>query len=243
MVMTTALELQLWPEALAAMAKIMNASGASWTVRRAAFEASGFEYISGNDPARRAATQRIVDEAVACGAKTLIVPECGHAYPALRWKAANDIGEKLPFEVRAISEFIGREIAAGRLKLKKAGNGGSVTYHDPCKIGRLGGVFDEPRAALAAMGVALREMESHGKTQYCCGGGAGQMLIERAAPLRRRAFEIKMHQVDDSGADAVVTSCESCRINFSIGAENANWQKPVKSLVEMVAENLAGEDS
>jgi Fe-S oxidoreductase len=69
------------------------------------------------------------------------------------------------------------------------------------------------------------------------------MLIERAAPLRKRAFNIKMQQVDDTGADAVVTSCESCRMNFNIGAENSNWQKDVRSLVEMVADNLAGEGS
>ena len=65
------------------------------------------------------------------------------------------------------------------------------------------------------------------------------MLIERAAPLRKRAFDIKMRQVDETGADAVVTSCESCRMNFAIGAESAHWEKQVKSLVEMVAENLA----
>lgn len=238
MVLTTALEIRLWPDALAALAKVMNASGANWSLRRAAFDASGFEYTSGNAQARRAMTRKIIDEAAACGAKTLIVPECGHAYPALRWKAADEYGGPLPFEVLAISEFIGREIDAGRLKLSKSGNGGSMTYHDPCKIGRLGGVFDEPRTALAAMGVELKEMESHGKTQYCCGGGGGVMLIDRAAPLRKRAFGIKMRQVEDTGADAVVTSCESCRMNFAIGAEGANWQTPVKSLVQMVADHL-----
>ncbi len=239
MVLTTALDLTVLPSALTAMAKIMNALGANWTLRRSGYEASAFEYISGDEGAQRDATRRIVEEAKACGAKTLIVPECGHAYPALRWKAAERLGEPLPFEVMAISEFIGRELAAGHLKLAKAQNGGSVTYHDPCKIGRLGGVFDEPRQALDALGLELREMESHGPTQYCCGGGAGVMLIERAAPLRQRAFEIKMRQVDDTGAAAVVTSCESCRMNFAIGAANANWQTPVKSLMELVAENLA----
>jgi Fe-S oxidoreductase len=240
MVLTTALEIRLWPDALAALAKVMNASGANWTLRSGAFDASGFEYTSGSQAARRAMTQKIIAEAEACGAGTLIVPECGHAYPALRWKAADDRGEALPFEVLAISEFIGREIEAGRLQLRKAGNGGAVTYHDPCKVGRLGGVFDEPRAALGAMGMELKEMESHGKTQYCCGGGGGVMLIERAGQLRKRAFEIKMRQVDDTGADAVVTSCESCRMNFAIGAEVHNWQTPVKSLVQMVADHLPG---
>ncbi len=238
LVLTTALELSVWPTALAATVRVMNAAGANWTLRGAGSEASNFEYISGDTQAKRQAALRIIEAAVACGAKTVIVPECGHGYRVLRWDGADIYGQPLPFDVLAISEFIGREVQAGRLKLKQA-SGGPVTYHDPCKLGRLSGVFDEPRAALAAMGVELREMESHGKTQYCCGGGAGVMLIERAAPLRQRAFEIKMRQVDDTGAGAVVTSCESCRMNFTTGAEKANWQTPVKSLVELVAENLA----
>jgi Fe-S oxidoreductase len=64
------------------------------------------------------------------------------------------------------------------------------------------------------------------------------MLIEGAAMLRQRAFEIKMRQVDDTGADAVVTTCDSCRTTFITGAQNANWQTSVESLVELVAENL-----
>ena len=55
-------------------------------------------------------------------------------------------------------------------------------------------------AAIAALGLELSEMESHAKTNYCCGGGGGQFLIERAAPLRAKAFEIKMHEVDATGA-------------------------------------------
>jgi Fe-S oxidoreductase len=100
-------------------------------------------------------------------------------------------------------------------------------------------VFDEPRAALAALGVDLREMESHGKTQYCCGGGAGVFLIDASEPLRRRTFEIKQHQVDDTGADTLVTTCNTCRMSFTSGARKVNWTTPIESLIELVAANLA----
>jgi Fe-S oxidoreductase len=99
-------------------------------------------------------------------------------------------------------------------------------------------VFEEPRIALQALGVELREMESHGKTQYCCGGGGGVFLINAAEPLRRRAFEIKQHQVDDTGAESLVTTCDTCRINFMSNARKVNWTTPVESLVELVAANL-----
>jgi len=179
-----------------------------------------------------------VTAAIACGAKIVITPECGHAYPALRWEAANALDQPPPFEVMAISEYIGREIRAGRLKVKPIGKQKKVTYHDPCKLGRHGGVFDEPRVALAALGVDLREMESHGETQYCCGGGGGVFLIDAAEPLRRRTFEIKQHEVDETGADSLVTTCDSCRMTFMSGARKVSWQKPIESLVELVAANL-----
>jgi Fe-S oxidoreductase len=92
--------------------------------------------------------------------------------------------------------------------------------------------------ALNALGVDLREMESHGRTNFCCGGGEGVNWIARAAPLRQKAFAIKMAEVNETGADSVVTSCDSCRYNFITGGENANWDKPIESLVELVAENL-----
>jgi Fe-S oxidoreductase len=100
-------------------------------------------------------------------------------------------------------------------------------------------VFAEPRAAIEALGLGLIEMESHGRTGYCCGGGGGQFLIGRAQRLRQRAFEIKMHEADDTGAKTVVTACNSCRYNFLAGARDANWHTEVKSLVELVGNQLA----
>ena len=183
-------------------------------------------------------TCQVVNDALAAGEKTLVVPECGHAYAQLRWKAADVLGRPLPFEVLAISEFVGREVQAGRLKLRKAAGRKTVTYHDPCRVGRWSGVLAEPRAALAAIGVELREMESHGRTNYCCGGGGGVFLNASAAQLRKGAFRIKRQEADATGADAVVTACGHCRLSFMAGAEQAHWDKPIESLVELVAENL-----
>jgi Fe-S oxidoreductase len=239
LLLTTAPELLVYGRSLAATARIMNHLGVDWTFSSRGFEAANFGALSGDETAQRQATQRIVDAARACGAKFVIVPECGHAYPALRWEGANQLGEPLPFEVLAISELIGRELESGRLRLKQTAAGKTVTFHDPCKLGRQGGVFDEPRKALAALGIELRETESKAKTNYCCGGGAGVFLLERAAPLRAAAFRIKRDQFDATGAQSVVTSCSSCRMSFAVGAQQNNWNVPVESLVELVAENLA----
>jgi Fe-S oxidoreductase len=239
LLLTTASDLLIYHRSLAATMRIMNHLGFDWTFSSSAFEAANSGAVSGDEAAQRQATQRVVDAALACGAKFVVVPECGHAYPALRWDGPNEVGRAFPFQVLAISELIGRELESGRLRLKPLGPGKRVTFHDPCKFGRKGGVIDEPRKALAALQVDLRETESKGTTNYCCGGGGGVFFIGRAAPLRNAAFNIKRKQFDATGADSVVTGCGSCRMNFAVGAQQNNWNVPVESLVELVADSLA----
>jgi Fe-S oxidoreductase len=230
----TALDVRLFPDSVKGAAKIFNRTGASWTLLSASAELLGT-----GESAEELDLKRIASEAEARGAKFVILPQCGHSYPRLRFEGANILGRALPFEVLSITEYVGREIQAGRLKLRPMPGQPKVTYHDPCKIGRHGGVFAEPRAAISALGLELREMESHERTNYCCGGGGGQFLIAKAQPLRQRAFEIKMREVDDTGAGAVITACNSCRYNYLAGAADANWQTGVQSLVEMVGAQLA----
>ncbi|MCH8073381.1 MAG: (Fe-S)-binding protein [Proteobacteria bacterium] len=239
LVLTTAVEVLLFSDALAATAKILNRLGADWTMLSQGFEAANIGLVSGDEVTQKRATAKIVEQAKACGARTVILPESGHAYQALRWEGANVLGEVLPFEVLAMSEFIAREIDAGRLKLKSPANGSSVTYHDPCRLGRHGGVIEQPRQVLKALGLDFREADSNGRENFCCGGGCGEYVIKRSAPLRQKAFEIKKREFDETGADTVITSCANCRINLMIGADNAGWQKPVESLVEKVAASLA----
>jgi len=239
LVLTTAVEVKLFPESLAATAKILNRMRADWTLSSDAFEATNVGLLAGDGNAQRKASARIVDCAKACGARTVIVPEAGHSYQALRWEAASKLGEELPFYVVALSEYIATELESGKLKLGKAANGKAVAYHDPCRLGRQSGVYDQPRDVLRALGVNLRETDSNKRENYCCGGGCAEFVIQRAAPLRQKAFEIKKQQFDDAEADAVITTCANCRINLMIGAENAGWSKPVGGLAELVAANLA----
>jgi Fe-S oxidoreductase len=238
MVLMSAMDASVFKDAIAATARILNRLGLDWTIRTGAGDAAAYDWMSGDERMHAAMTKRVVEDAIAAGAKTVIVPECGHGYAALRWGGANVHGGPLPFEVVAISEFIGREVKAGRLKLRRLAAQKSVTYHDPCKVGRWSGVLDEPRETLAAIGFELREMESHATTNYCCGGGGGVFLNQRAATLRQGAFRIKMQEADATGAGAVVTACGHCRMTFMAGAQQANWQKPIESLVELVAANL-----
>lgn len=239
MVVTTVIDVLLYQDALAATARILNHLGIRWTLRSAGFEAANFGLLSGSETLQKAASQRLIDEALAIGAKTVILPECGHAYPALRWDARLHDGRPLPFEVLAVSEFVGREITAGRLRLQAPEDPArKITYHDACKLARHGGVVDEPRAALKALGMDLRETTPTAEQNWCCGGGAGAFLINRAEGLRHKAWGIKREQIDATGADTVVVSCGSCRLNVMAGAEADAWPTKIESVVEMVARQL-----
>lgn len=241
MLVTTVIDVLLFQDALAATARILNHLNIDWTLRSAGFEAANFGLLSGNEALQKAASKRLIDEAVAIGAKAVILPECGHAYPALRWDGRLPDGGPLPFEVLAAAEFVGREIREGRLALSPGNPDRRLTYHDACKLARHGGVLDEPRAALNALGVDFREANPTAELNWCCGGGAGAFLINRAAPLRHKAWQIKRAQIEATGADTVVLSCASCRLNFMEGVEAEQASMHIESLVETVAAQLPRE--
>jgi Fe-S oxidoreductase len=240
LVLSSALDFLKDESVLAATAKVMNKLGVSWTIRSDGFESANFGALSGDVQAQKRISKRVIDAAMAAGAKKVIVAECGHAYPVLRWEAATLYGKALPFEILSVAEYLGQELKAGRLKVKKAGNGAShVTFHDPCKLGRMGGSFDESRDVLRALGVKLTEMESHGRTNLCCGGGGGVAMLKSAETLRQKAFELKREEVERTGAPTVVTACNTCMQNLAAGKAWLNWDKDIVNLVQLVSDNLA----
>jgi Fe-S oxidoreductase len=239
MVLTSGLDIMLFNDALAGTAKILNHMGVKWSFCTEAYESANFGLLSGHEDTQRKTSTEIINKAAACGAKMIITPECGHAFPSLRWEGAEMVGHALPFEVMSVSEFLGRQVMDGKLKLKKATERRVVALHDPCKVGRMGGSFAEARAVVEALGLELHETESNHQYNFCCGGGAGVFLINRAADLRQKAYEIKISEVKDTGAESLVVSCGSCRLNFEVGKMKAHDTINIDSLVALVADNLA----
>ena len=83
-----------------------------------------------------------------------------------------------------------------------------ATYHDPCHLGRMLGVTEEPRAILRALGVDLVEMEHSGTFSTCCGGGGGLTTVDPATSLA-----IGKNRVRDAlqaGVENIVTCCPTC---------------------------------
>lgn len=237
----SSIEIQKYPEAMAATAKILNAMGESWTFRTDGFEATNFGMMSGNTDWQKATSMRIIDAAIKVGAKMVLLPECGHAYMALRWMGANIYGKPLPFKVQHVSEYLADALNSGKLKVKNVDK--SVAFHDPCQVSRRGGATQAPRDILKHLGVDFREMQNGGDYNWCCGGGGGVVTINRANELRYKVFELKMEQVEATEADALLSSCANCRQTFDDGQEHFDWKYTAESLLELVAENLEEDDA
>lgn len=236
----SSIEIMKYPGSIVATAKIMNHMGLNWTFRSDGYEATNFGMLSGNARWQKDMSMKLINAAIACGAKVLVLPECGHAYGALRWQGANMYGKPLPFQVRHISEFLGENIKNGKIRVRKLDK--SVTFHDPCQVSRRGGAVEAPRDVLAGLGVDLREMKAAKGFNWCCGGGGGVVTIHRADNLRYRTFQIKMKQVEDTDAELLVTSCSNCRQTFDDGQAHFRWNKTMNSLLELVADNLSEEE-
>jgi heterodisulfide reductase subunit D len=87
----------------------------------------------------------------------------------------------------------------------------TVTYHDPCRLGRQMGIYDEPRDLVKAVeGVELVEMEHHGEDAMCCGVSSMMSCNENSRALRVSRFD----EMRATGADLVLTSCPKCVTHF-----------------------------
>jgi len=238
MLLLSSMEIMNFPEFIEAIAKIFAKAGASWTIATEAFEATNSGIQIGVSDIATELVQRIVDAAEKLKVKTVISPECGHAYTAIRWDGPNLVGKKFSFKVRHILEVLDDLRQQGRLKTSGL-EPGKLTYHDPCQISRRGGVIDEPRRLIDMISDNFVEMPDHGKMNWCCGAGGGVSANERADEIRLKVFQRKKDQFDAIRPDAIVSACSNCRIHLEDGLEEYNMDIPLLSLTETIADHLA----
>ena len=235
----SSVEVMKYPVSVVAMAKLLNRAGVDWTLSTKGYEATNFGFLAGKIDIAKILIERIVDAAESVGAKTVIIPECGHAFGVMRWAGENILGRPLPFDVMHITEYLAALKREGRLAFKPLDE--PVTYHDPCQISRRGGAAEEARYLLEGFATDFREMSPTGNQNWCCGGGGGVQAISRAADLRHKVFKIKMDQVEETGAGTVLSSCANCRLTMDESKEHWHWDRELDSLVEVLAEHLVEE--
>lgn len=136
------------------------------------------------------------------------------------------------YHVNHHSTFIAELYREGRLAFNPW-KGGSVTYHDPCYLGRYNGEYDAPRDVLKALGIEVREMQRSGYRSRCCGGGGGAPITD--IPGKQRIPDMRMQDVGDTGADLVAVGCPQCTAMLE-GVVDATAE--VRDIAELVADAL-----
>jgi Fe-S oxidoreductase len=160
-----------------------------------------------------------------------VVTHCAHCFQTLK----KDYAQRgLELEVLHHSELLDQLLQAGRLKLKEMPTE-SVTFHDPCYLGRYNGVFNAPRNVLDRAGFKRLEMADSGSRAMCCGAGGGHAFFQDAKGGKVNV--IRAEQAAATGATTVATACPFCLPMLEEGlASRPNIR--VRDIAEVVAERL-----
>ncbi len=150
-------------------------------------------------------------------------------YP--RW--AQELGLEYPFEARHYSELLAERVRSGDLSFDKAIDM-RVTWHDSCHMGRAGGIYEPPRELLRAIpGLEVVEMEHNREQAHCCGSVMSLVADPQAA---KRIGDMRLREVDDVRAEAVVTSCPCCEVQLRVTAEKTGRDLPIIDLGTIVCD-------
>jgi Fe-S oxidoreductase len=226
-----------------AFTKILNAAGVNYAVLGKNESCTG-------DSARRAGREDIFFGLASQNVEILnevapkrIVTTCPHCLHTLKNEYPAFGGN---YEVIHHTQFINELVGAGKISLEVSNDQLSVTFHDPCYLGRHNQTFDAPRSTLASAGALTIEMPRNSAKAFCCGAGGAQMWKEEENGTGRvneaRFAEAKSTLLSaagpSAGAGTVAVGCPFCltMMNDASKADGGNIQ--VKDVAEIVAERL-----
>ena len=231
-----------------AVAELLHTAGVSFAVLGKGETCTG-------DPARRAGNEFVFQQLALENVETLteagatkIVTSCAHCLNTLK----NEYPELgVSAEVVHHTQLLNRLVRDGRLTpvAPPAGSvgGRTITYHDPCYLGRHNQVYDPPRDLLGSIpGATVAEMPRHGSRSFCCGAGGARMWMEEKIGTRinvdRTAEAVTTLEAAGAGTGsaAIATGCPFCRVMLSDGltAQQAEGRAPESVEVLDVAQLL-----
>jgi Fe-S oxidoreductase len=158
---------------------------------------------------------------------------CPEGYMVFKRTMPAIFGE-LPFEVEHMSQFLAREIPNSGLVFSPSVNG-SVTYHDPCRLGRWCSIYEEPRDLAGLIpGAGLKEMDRNRENALCCGTTA---WMECSGCSKAMQIE-RLEEALQTGASTLLTACPKCQIHLTCARNAAELQLQVQDLYTYLADNL-----
>jgi Fe-S oxidoreductase len=177
-----------------------------------------------------------------------VVSTCAHCFNTLK-NEYKEFGIEL--EVVHHTQLLNRLVREGKLTPVAEGAGAakrSITYHDPCYIGRHNQVYEPPRELLQVMpGAEFTEMPRNSERSFCCGAGGARMWMEENLGSRINVNRTK--EAVATGADQIAVGCPFCRVMLSDGltAEqadgNAREEVEVLDVAQMLLASVKGESA
>ncbi|MHA1771690.1 MAG: (Fe-S)-binding protein [Candidatus Thorarchaeota archaeon] len=163
-----------------------------------------------------------------------IIVSCAGCFKTLK-KDYDELGIDMPKVIHVV-DLANELIEQGKLHPTNIGDM-TITYHDPCHLGREMNVYESPREILTAIpGVTLVEMETHHDKAKCCGAGGG--LRSYDSDLSKRIASSRVKEAEATGADIIATACPFCETNLSSGAELAGSQLGTLDVVDILMKAL-----
>jgi Fe-S oxidoreductase len=219
-----------------AMVRILRAAGVDFAIL-------GEEESCNAEWARRAGEEYLYQVQATENVETLkqykfrrIVTQCPHCYNTLKNEYPQFGGA---WQVVHHSQFIEELLATGRLKLPGRWDGGPVTFHDSCYLGRYNRVYDAPRKVLTALpGLRLTELARSRERGFCCGGGGACMWMEHEAG--QRINDVRMDEIQGLDPELVAAACPFCLIMLeeAAGGRGADVAPALQDIAEVVASAL-----
>lgn len=222
--------------------KVVRAFAKILTHLKVDFAVLGKEETCTGDPARRAGNEMLfqmqaltVIETFKMYNITKVITVCPHCYNTFK-NEYPDLGAS--FTVINYLQFIEEQINTEKLivnsKLKD-----SITYHDPCYLGRANGIYETPRNILIKLTDNKVEMPRNKSFAMCCGAGGAQMFKE-AEKGSTEVFLERSKEALATGADIIATACPFCMTMLTDGIKYANKEETVKNLdiAELIVTSL-----
>ena len=213
-----------------ATARLLHEAGVDFAIL-------GPKELCTGDPARRTGNEYVFQGLALQNIETLndlgvtkVVTQCPHCF--------NTLGNEYPqfggdYEVIHHSQLLIHLVEEGCIEPKS--NGQTITYHDPCYLGRHNDVFLAPRQVLEGVGMTV-EMTRCGTNSFCCGAGGGRMWMKE-----HTGKKVNIERTEEAiatGADVIATACPFCFIMMDDGIKELGAEESieVKDLATLLAE-------
>ncbi len=216
-----------------AFAEILNSAGVNYAVLGENEQCTG-------DSARRAGNEFLFNELALANVELLnevkpkrIVTTCPHCLHTISNEYPAFGGN---YQVIHHSQLINELINQGQLKLK-TGNNHTLTFHDPCYLGRQNDIFNDPRQILTLTQANLVEMPRNGRKSFCCGAGGAQMWKEEAEGTVRINAD-RFQEAQKTGADQLAVGCPFCMVMLNDAKNDANSNIEVLDIAEIIVQSI-----